>query len=116
MGHYELMSEMATGRRRGERSGPLINRYGEEEGKSRERKAKLAQLLACGRQAIIQGAGGRARPTGRTNRGKDEAKERGIGSYNDRFGQQLEGTCFLSLLCIALESPAASLTFKHVYS
>lgn len=45
MGHYELMSEMALGRRQRERNGRGINRYGEKE----ERKAELAQLLArCG--------------------------------------------------------------------
>lgn len=43
VGHDELMSETALGRRQRERSGRGINRYGENEG----RKAELAQLLAC---------------------------------------------------------------------
>lgn len=44
MGHYELMSEMALGRRQRERERG-VNRYGEND----KRKAELAQLLArCG--------------------------------------------------------------------
>lgn len=87
MGHYELMSEMALGRRRGKRSGRVINRYGEEEGERREREAELAQLPACCRRVIIRGrVRGDAQQEGEQKEEK-KAKGKGIQCYNDRYGR-----------------------------
>lgn len=98
VGHYELMSEMALGRRQRERNGRGINRYGEKE----ERKAELAQLLArCGWESRrnmpelkIWRDDERGCPTRgvlwqeeRTKRAKDEDKGKQLQCFNDRQGR-----------------------------
>lgn len=94
VGHYELMSEMALGRRREggreggrEGSGRVMNRYRKEEGERRERKAELAQLLAGCRRAIIRRGGWEGMPEKKENKKEDEAKGKEIRCDRGRCGQ-----------------------------
>lgn len=75
MGHYELMSEMALGRRQGRgASGRVINRYREEEGERRE-EGRISTITGMLQTSDNTGGGWEGTPNKKENR-KEKMKQR----------------------------------------